>query len=115
GRDRRRAGLAPPAVGGPHPGRCQSVGLGGRIGAGVVGRGSAVLAAATVVAEGGWRRYGGHGGGGRQRAGVGGCCVVAATLLQVAGGSDRTRRGRGKLAEPGDESARGGGLAGCGS
>ena len=34
----------------------------------------------------------------RQRAGSGGCRALAAALLQVAGGPDRERRGRRKLA-----------------
>ena len=57
------------------------VGLGRRVGVGLVGRGLGVPVAAAVMAAGGWRRHRRHGGRGRQRAGSGGCCAVAATLL----------------------------------
>src|SRR5581483_8003504 len=99
-RDRRRTGLAAPAVGGPQRADRQSVGVGGRNRDGLVGGGAGVLAAATVVVTGSRRRHRRHRGRGRQRDGFGRRGVMATALLQVAAGSDRKRRRSRELAPP---------------
>ena len=87
------ARTAASAGGGAQRGGRQGVGLGGRVGAGLVDRGLGLPAAAAVVAAGRRRGHPRRGGGGGQRAGAGDRRAVAAALLQVP--QDPTEHGEG--------------------